>query len=165
MLQVPVYYDDNIAIVQNQDSLYNSPEFTNVVSDSPYQSYQFESSSPESNAVEDPIATTGYQAAQARPHLKLTRPIEVRPNRNYLRADGVARGDVDFPSFDSEFRTLYGGEQENQVGGLFNYGLLFNENFALYFLCVLGHPVKVLYILFFCSREVRIELGFLLNAF
>ena len=58
--------------------------------------------------MEDPRATTGYQ--------KLTRPIEVRPNRNYLEAKGAARGgDVDFPSFDSEFRTLYGEVQEYHV--------------------------------------------------
>ena len=121
MLQVPVYYDVSLApvaaSVPNRDSLSNSPEITEAVSHSPYQSYHFESSSPGSNAVENPHATTGYQyqSAQSRPHLKLTRPIEVKPNRDFVRADGVARGDVDFPSFDSEFRTLYGGAQEYHV--------------------------------------------------
>ena len=121
MLQVPVYYDDVslapvAASVPNLDSLSNYPEITEAPS---YQSYHFGSSSPGSNAVEDPRATTatGYQSAQPRQHLKLTRPIEVKPNRDFLRADGVARGDVDFPSFDSEFRTLYGGSQGYHVGG------------------------------------------------
>ena len=96
----------------NQDPTSSSPEFPEVEdSKSPFQSYHFDASIPtDKNAVEDPRATTGYQ--------KLTRPIEVRPNRNYLEAKGAARGgDVDFPSFDSEFRTLYGKTQGYHVGG------------------------------------------------
>ena len=123
MLQVPVYYDDS---TPPDPSLYsNSTSFNEVVSNSPYQSYHFESSSSvESNSVDDPYVTNGYQSAQARPHLKLTRPIEVKPNRHLVRPNGIARGsDVDFPSFDSEFRTLYGGAQEYHVIIKFYYFL------------------------------------------
>lgn len=119
MLQVPVYHASPAPSVPHVGSISNSPEFSEADSHSPYQSYKFKSSSPESNAVEDPSANTGYdeyQSSQAQPHLKLTRPIEVKPNRDFLRADGVVHGDVDFPSFDSEFRTLYGGAQEQHVG-------------------------------------------------
>ena len=115
MFQVPVYYDDSIAPVPTLHT--NSTGLNEAVSNSPYQSYHFESSSSvESNSVDDPFVTNGYQSGQARPHLKLTRPIEVKPNRHLVRPNGIARGDdVDFPSFDSEFRTLYGGAQEYHV--------------------------------------------------
>ena len=115
MFQVPVYYDDGMAPVPSPYS--NSTGLNEAVSHSPFQSYQFESStSVESNSVDDSYVTNGYQSAQARPHLKLTRPIEVKPNRHLVRPNGIARGDdVDFPSFDSEFRTLYGGTQDYHV--------------------------------------------------
>ena len=110
-----MYYDDSIAPLPSRFS--NSTGLNEAFSNSPYQSYQFESSPlAESNSVDDPYVTNGYQSAQARPHLKLTRPIEVKPNRHLVRPNGIARGDdVDFPSFDSEFRTLYGGAQEYHV--------------------------------------------------
>ena len=90
-----------------------SPRFTGGIS--PYQSYQLESSSPpEKNALED---HPGHETAPALQHLRLTRPVEVKRNRGFPKANGVGPRDVDFPSFDSEFKTLYGGAREYRVGG------------------------------------------------